>query len=143
MPARYRYFPDPSYSSHTHALYYHNFRLNNSELGGSNIEGIDIGGQPRESLLGAVRSDERVNLDGGDIVLLLESGGDLALVGLDVDDEDQGVVLLNLLHGRLGVKRVDEDLASIEAGLVRDRLAGVLGRAAATPLAFLVCGIGQ
>jgi len=28
--------------------------------------------------------------------LLLESGGDLALVGLDVDDEDEGVVLLDL-----------------------------------------------
>lgn len=106
-------------------------RLDDGELGGGNVESIDIGSQPRESLLGAIGADEGVDLDGGDIVLLLKRGGDLALVGLDVDDEDEGVVLLNLLHGRLGVERVDEDLSSIEAGLVRDRLAGVFGRAAA------------
>lgn len=105
-------------------------RLNDGELGGGDVEGIDIRSQPRESLLGAVGADEGVDLDGGHVVLLLESGGDLALVGLDVDDEDEGVVLLNLLHGRLGVEGVDKDLAGVEAGLRRNRLAGVLGRAA-------------
>jgi hypothetical protein len=103
--------------------------LDNSQLGGRNVERINVGGQPRESLLGAVGTDEGVDLDGGDVVLLLESRGDLALVGLDIDDEDEGVVLLNLLHGRLGVERVDEDLAGVEARLRGDRLAGVLGRA--------------
>jgi hypothetical protein len=58
--------------------------------------------------------------------LLLEGGGDLALVGLDVDDEDEGVVLLDLLHGRLGVERVDKHLGGVHAGLMRDRLASVL-----------------
>jgi hypothetical protein len=104
--------------------------LDDSELGSRNVERINIGGQPRESLLGAVGADEGVDLDGGDVVLLLESRGDLALVGLDVDDEDEGVVLLDLLHGGLGVERVDEDLAGVHARLRWDRLAGVLGRTA-------------
>lgn len=38
-------------------------------------------------------------------------------------------MLLDLLHRALGVERVDEDLASIKTGLVRDRLARVLGGA--------------
>jgi hypothetical protein len=102
--------------------------LNNGELGGRNVESIDISGQAGESLLGAIRSDEGVDLDAADVVLLLERSGDLALVGLDVDDEDEGVVLLDLLHGRLGVERVDEDLGGIHARLMGNRLAGVLAR---------------
>lgn len=73
--------------------------------------------------------DKGVNLDGVNIVKLLKSLLDLALVGLDVDNEDEGVVLLNLLHRALGVERVDDDLVLIQAGLVRNALAGVLGRA--------------
>lgn len=72
--------------------------------------------------------DEGVNLDGLDVVELLEGLLDLALVGLDVDDEDEGVVFLDLLHGALGVKGVEDDLVRVEAGAMRDRLAGVLGR---------------
>jgi hypothetical protein len=37
---------------------------------------------------------------------------------LDVDDEDESVVLLNLLHGRLGVQWVKKDGAGIEARFV-------------------------
>lgn len=37
---------------------------------------------------------------------------------LDVDDEDEGVVLFNLLHGGLGVQWVEEDGAGIEARFV-------------------------
>jgi hypothetical protein len=33
-----------------------------------------------------------------------------------------------LLHGRLGVERVDEDLGGVHARLMGDRLAGVLAR---------------
>lgn len=104
--------------------------LNNSKLGSRNVQRINVSRQPRKSLLRAVWSDEGVDLDGGHVVLLLQRRGDLALVGFDVDDEDERVVLLDLLHGRLGVERVDEDLAGIEARLVRNRLAGVLGGAA-------------
>lgn len=70
--------------------------LNEVELGRSDVERIDIGGEARESLLGAVWSDEGVDFDAFNVVLLLKSGSDLALVGLDIDDEDEGVVLLDL-----------------------------------------------
>lgn len=73
--------------------------------------------------------DEGVDLDGVDVVELLKSLLDLSLVGLGVDDEDKGVVLLNLLHGALGVERVDDDLVLVETGLMGHTLAGVLGRA--------------
>lgn len=55
-------------------------RLNNSELGSRNIQRIYISRQPRESLLRAVWSDEGVDLHAIHIVLLLESGGDLAFL---------------------------------------------------------------
>lgn len=52
----------------------------------------------------------------------------MGLVRLDVDNEDEGVVFLNLLHGALSVERVDDDLVLVQTGLVRDRLARILGR---------------
>lgn len=72
--------------------------------------------------------DKRVDLDGVNIVQLLQGLLDLALVGLDIDDEDQGVVLLNLLHGALGVQRVEDDLGSVELGSTGNRYTGVLRR---------------
>ena len=48
--------------------------------------------------------DEGVNLRGLNIVQLLNSILDLTLVRLDVNDENESVVLLNLLHRRLRVK---------------------------------------
>lgn len=76
--------------------------------------------------------DQGVDLEGVNVVQLLQGSLDLGLVGLDIDDEDEGVVLLNLLHGRLGVERVDDDLVLVQAGLVVDGLAGVLGVASQT-----------
>lgn len=73
--------------------------------------------------------DESVDLDGLHIVQGLERLLDLPLVCLGVDHEDKGVVLLNLLHRTLGVEWVDDDLSGIEARLVWDRAAGILGRA--------------
>lgn len=70
--------------------------------------------------------DEGVDLDGLDIVKLLERLLDLSLVGLDVDNEDKGVVLLNLLHGTLSVERVDNDLVLIETGSMGNGLSWVL-----------------
>lgn len=69
--------------------------------------------------------DEGVDLDGIDVVELLQGVLDLSLVGQSVDDEDEGVVLLDLLHGALSVERVDDDLVGIEDGLRGDRLPGV------------------
>lgn len=44
----------------------------------------------------------------------------MSLVCLDIDNEDEGVVLLDLLHGALGVQWVDDNLVLIEAGLGDD-----------------------
>lgn len=71
--------------------------------------------------------DQGVDLDGVNVVELLQGSLDLGLVRLDVDDEDQGVVLLNLLHGALSVERVDDDLVLVQTGLVVNGLARVLG----------------
>lgn len=49
----------------------------------------------------------------------------MSLVGLDVYNEYQGVVLLNLLHGTLGVERVLDDLVLVETRLVRNGLSWV------------------
>ena len=48
------------------------------------------------------------------------------LVGLDVADEDQGVVVLDLLHGRLGGERVLDNVVSIHPVPAWGRLAWVL-----------------
>lgn len=76
-----------------------------------------------------VLPDQGVNLDNINVVQLLQRQLDLGLVRLDVHDEDEGVVLLNLLHGALGVERVHNDLVLVQARCVRDRLARVLGSA--------------
>ena len=111
--------PDPTTSTRP-------ARLDDSELGGSNVEGIDIGSKASKGLLGTVWADQGVDLDGVDVVELLESLLDLALVGLEVDNEDKGVVLLNLLHGTLGVEWVNDHLVLIKTWRMWDRLAWVL-----------------
>ena len=87
--------------------------------------------------------NEGVDLDGVDIVQGLEGLLDLSLVGLDVDDEDEGVVLLHLLHGALGVEGVHDDLVLIKTGHVRDRLARVLGRTGQLQSLGAVEGVAQ
>lgn len=104
-------------------------RLDEAKLGGGNVEGIDISSEAGESLLGTVGADQGVDLDGVNVVKLLKSQLNLSLVGLDIDDEDEGVLLLDLLKGTLGIEGVDDDLVLVEAGGVGDRLAGVLGGA--------------
>jgi hypothetical protein len=91
-------FPVPGITSpnHARAYPYNAPFLNEVELGGGNVERIDISSKAGKGLLGSVWADEGVDLDAVDVVLLLESGSDLALVGLDVADEDEGVVLLDL-----------------------------------------------
>lgn len=84
--------------------------------------------------------DEGVDLGGVNVVELLQSLLDLSLVGLNVDNEDKGVVLFDLLHGALGVEGVDDDLVLIEAGLVGNRLARVLGLAGQLKSLWLVEG---
>ena len=62
-----------------------------------------------------------------DVVQLLDSRLDLVLVGLDVADEDQGVVILDLLHGGLGGERVLDDVVGVHPVPAGGRLARVLG----------------
>ena len=50
------------------------------------------------------------------------------LVGLDIHNEHQSVVLLDLLHCTLCVERVNDDFMVIESGFMRNRLAGVFWR---------------
>ena len=64
--------------------------------------------------------DKSVDLDGINVIELLQCRLDLSLVGLDIDDENESVVLLNLLHGALGVERVDNDFVLIKTRLVRN-----------------------
>lgn len=50
-----------------------------------------------------------------DIVQVLDGSLDLSLVGSHVDNEDKGVVVLNLLHGRLSGKRELDDVERLVA----------------------------
>lgn len=86
-----------------------------------------IRGESDESLLGTIRSDEGVDLGNLNIVELLDGSLDLVLVGLDVNGNNEGVVLLNLLDRDLRVDVVLNDLELVESGVVSNRLALVLG----------------
>jgi len=60
-----------------------------------------------------ISPDERVDFGNTDVVQLLNSSLDLVLVGAKVADEDQRVVVLDLLHGRLGRQRMLNDVVGI------------------------------
>lgn len=110
--------------------------LDNGKLGSSDVKSIDISGQTGEGFLRAIGSiicqseytlldsvslpDESIDLDGVNVIELLQSLLDLSLVGFDVNNKNEGVVFLDLLHGTLGVERVDDDLVLIETRLVRN-----------------------
>ena len=51
----------------------------------------------------------------------------MPLVGANVNDEDEGVVLLDLLHGGLGVQGVLDGLEGVESRLAGDGATGVGG----------------
>ena len=72
--------------------------------------------------------DQGVDFDDLDFVQLLDSRLDLVLIALDIDDEDQGVVVLNLLHSTLSGVWVLDDVVSVQVGPLGSRLPGVLGR---------------
>jgi hypothetical protein len=62
-----------------------------------------------------------------DIIESLDGILDLVLVGLDINEEGQGVVFLNLLHGSLGVERLTNDTVLIHTRGMGNRLACILG----------------
>jgi len=102
--------------------------LDDGKLGSSNVKSIYVRSEACETFLASIRCNESVDLDSVNVVKLLQSSLDLSLVCLDIDDENKSVVLLNLLHCRLCVERVNDDFVRIQAGLMWNRLAGILGR---------------
>jgi len=92
----------------------------------SNIQSFSISGKANIGLLGAVGPDESVDLCGIDIIKLLDSILNLPLIGLDVNQEDKCVVLLNLFHGGLRVQRLSQDTILIHTGSVGNGLADIL-----------------
>jgi hypothetical protein len=100
--------------------------LDESNLVG-NIKSISVSGQTDISLLLTVGSDESVDLGSVNIIKLLDGILDLSLVGLDINEEDEGVIILELLHGSLSVKGLTNDAVLVHARSVGDGLAAVLG----------------
>ncbi len=72
--------------------------------------------------------DQCIDLDAINLVERLQRLLNLPLVGLDVANENQGVVLLDLLHRALGVERVDQHLVRVQPWLVRNGFPRVFGR---------------
>jgi len=71
--------------------------------------------------------NEGVDLGSLNIIETLDGILDLVLVGLDVNEEGQGVVFLNLLHSGLSVERLTNDTVLIHTGSMGNRLTSVLG----------------
>jgi hypothetical protein len=61
------------------------------------------------------------------IIETLDGILNLVLVGLNVNEEGQGVVFLNLLHSSLGVKRLTDNTILIHTRSMGNRLTSVLG----------------
>jgi len=75
------------------------------------------GGEADVSLLGTVRADEGVNLNGLDLVESVDGALNLGLCGTRVDEEGEGVVLLDLLHGHVSDERVADNAELVPRGL--------------------------
>jgi hypothetical protein len=71
---------------------------------------------------------QRIDLDAIHVVELLQRLLNLSLIGLDIADKYERVVLLDLLHRALRVQRVNDDLVVIEPRLMRHRFSRILGR---------------
>lgn len=102
--------------------------LDDTDLVGD-VNGLVIRAKTDESLLLTVRADKGVDLDSLDVVHLLDGILDLVLVGVDVDDEDKGVVALNLGHGSLSGEGITQNGVLIQTGTAGDRSTGVSGLA--------------
>ena len=71
--------------------------------------------------------DEGIYSLGLDAVQCLHSGFNLTLIGLNINNEHKGVVIFNLLHGRLGGQGELEDLVVIHLSSAGGRLVDNLG----------------
>lgn len=82
--------------------------LDDSDFVG-NIKGIKIWGQLDVSFFVAGWSDQGVDSGNIDLVHLFDGGFDLVFVGFWVNNEDQGVVVFDFLHGRFGGQWESDD----------------------------------
>ena len=83
-------------------------------------------------LLLTVRADESVHKLGLDVVHALHGVSDVVLVGTDVDDEHEGVLVADLLDRRLGGQRVLQDGELVHLVHLADRHTLDLGLAGKT-----------
>lgn len=83
--------------------------------------------QAHVRLLLPVWADECVNFCGLDVPKFLHSICDLPLVCTDVNEENESVVFLDLLHGGLCVEGGGDDAELIHAGGMGDGTTLVLG----------------
>lgn len=88
-----------------------------------------VSGKTDVGLLGAVRANKGVDLEGISTQDILHSLLDLVLVGAHVDLQDKGVVGFDLGNGGLRTDVGDQDLLVIQARTVINSLGGVLGLA--------------
>merc|ERR1712038_1483721 len=101
-------------------------RLDDADLR-SGLQSVVVGSQLDVSLLVAGGPDQGVDLGDVDLVKLLDGLLDLILVALGVNDEDQGVVVFDLLHGGLGGQGELDDGELVVAGPRGDGLGRALG----------------
>ena len=62
-----------------------------------------------------------------DLIHLLDGGADLWLVGVNVNNKNEGVVVLDFFHGRLRGERMLDGGELVKSGLARGRLGWALG----------------
>merc|ERR1719215_319496 len=102
-----------------------------------NVESVKVLSQVHIGLLLAIRPDEGVYLGALNIIHGLDSLLDFLLGGLDVNNEDEGIDLLDFLHGRLCGQRVFDDRILIQLCQALHRFPWILA------LTLLDKGLGQ
>mmetsp|Transcript_8131 Transcript_8131/g.24430 ORF Transcript_8131/g.24430 Transcript_8131/m.24430 type:complete len:229 (+) Transcript_8131:349-1035(+) len=107
--------------THTRALK----ELDDADLVG-HVKSVIICSQAHVRLFQPVGPDQRVDLGGLDLIHAAHSLSDLLLVGTSINNEDESVVVLDLLHSRFGGKGVLKNLVLIELVDARNRPARVL-----------------
>lgn len=91
--------------------------LDNSDSVG-NIQSIKVLCQFQVALFQSLGCDECVDLFAFDIVQLLNSSLDLTLVGLNVNNKDERVAILNQFHAGFGRQRVLDDGVFVDRALL-------------------------
>ena len=102
--------------------------LQNTDLT-SHIKDVKVGGELHVGLLLSIGTDKGVDTGGLNIIKLVDSLLDLPLVGLNINNKDEGVgvVFLNLLHGGFSGQGVLDNTELVEFVGVRDGSTGILG----------------